>query len=298
MIPLSQGQLTLLETCPRRFKHFFIDGLSGPASYEQKIKTQWGAQFHLLMQQRSLDLPIEVMSDADAEMMDRLSALAKTAPDIFQYLPISAQASKENVFVQSEQRRTFAFNDYLLTVIYDLVIETPSQGQIFDWKTHQQPPRKEWLQTDWQTRLYLYVLAETTALSPEQISMTYCFVRINENSPDKTQPDKSQQTPPPSFYRFSYSAAQHEQTKRDLQALTQTLTSAIAQLKTNQNKPGHHEAFPKIDESKGLCDRCPFAIRCDRAISTFTGTNRNSDPYHLLRKARQITAETVEEIPL
>lgn len=287
MLPLSQGQLTLLDTCLRKFKHVFFDALASPSSYEQKAKTQWGSQFHLLMQQRSLDLPIEVMAEADAEMMRRLSALAEAAPEVFEYLPISAEtAAAKNVLVQSEQRRTLAFEGYLLTAIYDLVVEAPNQGQIFDWKTHQQPPRKDWLQRDWQTRLYLYVLAETTALTPEQLSMTYCFVRAEESHHD--------QDTPPSFYRLDYSTAQHQQTHQDLQAITGQLTKAIALLETGQAEA----AFPKVAEAKGLCDRCPFAIRCDRAQAAFPTTDPTADPYQLLRQAQKITAATVEEIPL
>ena len=145
---------------------FFLEALSGPATYEQQLTTQWGSRFHLLMQQRALDLPVEVMVGANAEMSDSLAALAESAPEVFAHLPETAgkaasesaseSASKsadktvvdEVTFSQSEHRRRLAFNGYLLTVIYDLlVIDSRSavdqasqngdgyQGQIFDWKT-------------------------------------------------------------------------------------------------------------------------------------------------------------------
>jgi ATP-dependent exoDNAse (exonuclease V) beta subunit len=59
----------------------------------------------------------------------------------------------------------------LLTVIYDLLIEAEDNAQILDWKTYPQPKEQNRLAKDWQTRLYLYVLAETSDYLPEQISM-------------------------------------------------------------------------------------------------------------------------------
>lgn len=314
MLPLSQGHLTCFSTCPRKFKYIFFDALSSPSSYEQKAKTQWGSQFHMLMQQRALDLPIEVMSAADDEMTHRLQALAKAAPQVFEQLsaiahPASSAPSSHTTTshtttshtnsTHSEQRRTLAFNDYLLTVIYDLVIESPDSAQIFDWKTHQQPPRKEWLETDWQTRLYLYVLCETTDLAPEQISMTYCFVRIGSNnqiSPEAQEATSAttKEVPSPDFYRFGYSESQHRKTQQDLLQLTGRLTQGIAQIDANPVDI----AFPKIDEEKGLCEACLFNIRCDRASSVTSFTPDTNEPYKLLRAARQITAETVPEIPI
>ena len=314
MLPLSQGHLTLLDACDRKFKYVFFDALSSPSSYEQKTKTQWGTQFHLLMQQRALNLPIAVMSDADAEMMQRLSALLsaleESAPDVFAPLKAgSGPVMNAEASYQSEQKRTLDFNGYLLTVIYDLVVESPGSARIFDWKTHQQPPRKDWLQADWQTKLYLYVLCETSDLLPEQLSMTYCFVRaeaeggakngaenaVENGAENGARASGTEDTAPlPSFYRFGYSAAQHHQTRKALEALTNRLTQGISLLETGREAIG----FPKVDEAKGLCVTCPFAIRCDRTSAATPTHKKSDDPYHLLRAARQITAESVEEVPL
>ncbi len=275
MLPLSQSHLTLLDACPRKYQYVFFDALSGPSTYEQQTTAQWGSQFHLLMQQRSLDLPVELLSQANAEMAASMAALAKAAPEVFEHLPASGDPSESLTFSQSEHRRTLAFGRYLLTVVYDLVVLSSQQGQIFDWKTHQHPPRQSWLQNDWQTRLYLYVLCETTALSPEQLSMTYWFVRLGDALPSGQEP---------SFYRFGYSAAQHQQTQRDLQQLTDRLTRMQQQAD-----------FPKVAIEKGLCDRCLFNVRCDRAPASAPSP---TSPQQLLQAASQLTADSVEEIPL
>ncbi|NEP17584.1 MAG: PD-(D/E)XK nuclease family protein [Leptolyngbya sp. SIO4C1] len=236
---LSQSHLTLLETCPRKFQHIFLEALAVPTGPDQQTSALWGSQFHLLMQQQALGLPIEVMAPADPEMSESVAALRQAAPDLF------ATAGPSELR-QSEHQRTLAFNDYLLTVVYDLLILSPAAGQIIDWKTYQRPPQRSWLETDWQTRLYLYVLAETAALAPEQISMTYWFVRSRDRQTGRLQPES---------YRFGYSARQHAQTQAALMSLTQQLT----QLRQSA------AAFPKVDIAKGRCDRCPFAIRCQRA---------------------------------
>ena len=303
MLPLSQSHLSHLDACARRYEYVFFDSLAGPASYEQHLKTQWGSQFHLLMQQQALNLPVETLARVDEEMSASLSALQAAAPDVFEYLSKtvpSDQASHQGSalakglinsqpFSQSEHRRTLTFNGYLLTAIYDLVVlsqATPQpQGLIFDWKTHQQPPNRDQLQRNWQTRLYLYLLSETSELAPEDISMTYWFVRMTSEA--------TQTVNKPSFYKFSYSLAEHDQTRRDLQTLTDRLTE--------MRETAH---FPKVAIEKGLCDRCPFNVRCDRlsADSAFSSTSTSStsttDPQQLLKTARQLAIENIPEIPL
>lgn len=251
------------------------------------------------MQQQALDLPVEVLSAADTDMTASLSALRTAAPEVFAYLPKSnidiadvtpsapTPVFSASVFSQSEHRRTFVFGDYLLNAIYDLVVistEPASRsGQIFDWKTHQKPPSKERLATDWQKRLYPYILCETSDLSPEEISITYWFVRPDrQTSPVESQ--KIETSSQPSFYKFSYDLAQHDQTRKDLRELTERLTTMREQA-----------YFPKVAVEKGLCDRCPFNLRCDRPSAN---TTRAQNPQHLLKAARQLTADSVPEIPL
>ncbi|MEO1591689.1 MAG: PD-(D/E)XK nuclease family protein [Cyanobacteria bacterium J06632_22] len=243
---LTQTHLTLLATCPRKFQHIFINSFSPPPDPDLQASATWGNQFHLLMQQQALALPITVMEPVDTEMTACLTQLRKTAPELFKAPPADWQH-------QSETQRNRAFNGYLLVVIYDLLRIGPNQAEIVDWKTYQQTPKREWIENDWQTRLYLFVLAETSGLSPQQLSMTYWFVRSKH--PDTQQPQ-------PESYRFSYSQAQHDQTRDDLHRLTAKLSALIAQ----------GADFSQVDESSGKCDRCPFARRCDRAGTPEAGT--------------------------
>lgn len=263
LLPLSQGQLTLLEACARKYQYIYRDGLTVPMGQEQQAQTDWGSQFHQLMQQQELGLPIEPLITADPEMMASFTALQQAAPDLF-------APTAEGTFRQSEHQRTLVFNHYLLTVIYDRIILSPGQAEIIDWKTHLTPPPRSRLQQDWQLRLYLYVLAETTQLLPEQVSMTYWFVRHRDPQTHELAPTSS---------RFTYDRQRHHQTE---QALTH-LTGQLDQLRL-QAAP-----FPKVARSKGLCNTCAFCLRCDRVDQPFDLT---------FQAARQMTPETVAETTL
>jgi hypothetical protein len=169
-MPLTQGHLKQLETCPRRFQYSYLEQVTVPNDPAVLERQQWGTQFHLVMQQRELGLSVAAMLAKDPELEVAVNRLLETAPELF-------SAPRPDDFRRSEHRRQLAFNGYLLTVIYDLLIMTPQQAQIVDWKTYLRPPHQAQLEQDWQTRLYLYVLVETTELTPEQVSMSYWFVR-------------------------------------------------------------------------------------------------------------------------
>ncbi len=235
LTPLSQQQLNLLETCPRKFQHIYFDQLGTPISPDQQERLTWGSRFHLLMQQRELGLPVEFLVEEDAQLQHWVTALVDAASDVLTPDP--------RTFRESEHCRTLTFQGYLLTVIYDLLIEGETSAQILDWKTYPQPKDHHWLAQDWQKRLYLYVLAETSDYAPEQISMTYWFV-------------KSQ--PRPQSLKFSYSTAQHEKTRQDLTRLLTQLTGWLQRYQEDRI------AFPQVVESAGRCPDCNFAVRCQR----------------------------------
>ncbi|MEO1508434.1 MAG: PD-(D/E)XK nuclease family protein [Cyanobacteria bacterium J06633_23] len=236
VISLSQAHLTLLESCPRRFQYIFNQSLAVPPKPAGQEAALWGSQFHLLMQQQFLGIPIDVMSTAHGDMTAKVEALRQQAPQLFHSGP-------DERLRQSEHQRTLAFNGYLFTVIYDLLVLTDSSGLIVDWKTYLKPPLQQYLAQDWQTRLYLYVLSETSHLNPEQLTMAYWFVRHRNDRGEDL---------PPSDYRFAYSLQQHDQTRAELLRLTDQL-SALRQ----------SNAFPQTSVLE-RCGRCPFQIRCQR----------------------------------
>ena len=196
LIHLSQAHLNLLETCPPQFQRIYLDQLASPISPEQQEKLTWGDQFHRLMQQQQLGLPIASLLAEDEQLKPAITQLIKAIKN--------PEKSGKNIWQEAEHCRTLKLENYLLTVIYDLLIIESDRAQILDWKTYPQPENPEKLAKNWQTRLYLYVLAETSNFSPEEISLTYWFVKVSRM---------------PQSLTFNYSQEQHQKTKKDLRQL-------------------------------------------------------------------------------
>ncbi|MBW4488424.1 MAG: PD-(D/E)XK nuclease family protein [Trichocoleus desertorum ATA4-8-CV12] len=243
---LSQGQLNLLETCPRKFQHIYLEQLGSPSTPEQQAHQAWGSRFHLLMQQQELGLPIDALMAEDAQMQRCVSTLLAAVPEIVG----PAATSSGSTWRQSEHRRTCSVQGYPITVIYDLVM-LEEQARILDWKTYPRPPQRSWLAHNWQTRLYPFVLAETSPYLPEQISLTYWFVQAQDD------PTKA---PLPQSLTFPYSSAWHEQTRQELTQLLQQLTGWLERYQQG-------EPFPQVNVALEHCDDCQFSGRCQRHSS-------------------------------
>ncbi|MEB3161080.1 MAG: PD-(D/E)XK nuclease family protein [Synechocystis sp.] len=169
---LNQSHLQLLSTCPPQFQRRYLEQLGGLIEPDHQAKAEWGKTFHQLMQQWALGLPVETMlsqspDPAAAEFRAALQTLVANVPAL--QLPPSQR--------QAEHQRTFNLGADLLTVVYDLLVILPDRAEILDWKTYPQPAKKAKITDHWQTKLYLYVLAETSNYAPEQLSMTYWFVQ-------------------------------------------------------------------------------------------------------------------------
>ncbi|MBI1242552.1 PD-(D/E)XK nuclease family protein [Umezakia ovalisporum] len=235
LLHLSQGHLNLLEACPRKFQHIYLEELNSPPNPQHEEYQTLGSRFHLLMQQREMGLPIDSLVQADAQLQTWMSGFANAAPEIL-------TPTEDQIFRASEHYRTLQTNNYLLTVVYDLLITDHQQAQIIDWKTYPQPPHKHQLQQNWQTRLYLYVLAETSAYLPKNISMTYWFVQCEGE---------------PQNIKFNYNTTQHQKTAKKLNQLLNQLTNWLEDYRKNQ-------LFPQVIETSQICNYCHFAPRCDR----------------------------------
>lgn len=244
---LSQSHLNQLALCPRRFQYLFLDQFSAPITSEQQENLAWGNQFHRLMQQYELGLPVFSPAGAETQsdpIQQCVQCFIQATPDLFR--------SQPNHFRQSEHRRSLELQDYLLTVVYDLVILEEHQARILDWKTYAKPRSPQWLAADWQTRLYPFVLTETSSFQAEQISMTYWFVRA-------TQPGKA--APAPASAHFRYNSTLHEKNRADLTALLTQLTQWL-------DDYGNGKNLPQVHEAAGHCATCSFARRCDRGQAT------------------------------
>lgn len=237
ILRLSQGHLNLLATCPRKFQHSYLEQLYTPIDPKHEEYQTLGSRFHLLMQQREIGLPIDNLLQANTQLQNWMTEFTNIAPEIF------TTNTDNQTFRESEHYRTLQIGNYLLTVIYDLLIANQDQAEILDWKTHPQPPKPKILAQNWQTRLYLYVMAETSNYLLENISMTYWFVQSKEQTKN---------------IKFSYNEHEHQKTTDELHQLLNNLTKWVEDYQYNQI------SLPQTTKSQKICESCQYAVRCHR----------------------------------
>jgi hypothetical protein len=235
ILSVSQGMLTLFETCPRRFQHTYLDELGLRALDWEDPQQQVGKQFHQLMQQEWLGLDISALLAGSPVLARRFQSYREHPPVLIQGQ------------VLTEHRRTVLDAGFLLVGIYDLLILGDNQAQIVDWKSYAQPRKGDRLQETWQSRLYPYLLARTSGYSPAQISMTYWFAEPSSAGSHSVT--------------FAYSQARHTQVQSQLSDCLTRLTQAMTDYQQGID-------FPQVPVSAGHCysrwEQCPYGRRCDR----------------------------------
>ena len=211
------------------------------ADLKGKKKLILGANFHLLMQQKELGLDVLALASSDPALQKWLTAFENQPPEMLdgdrlcehrRTLEICSEISLHNSGNGDRGQGDF-LSSTLITVIYDFLILGDRQGQILDWKTHQVPITADKLRDNWQTQLYLYVLAKTTNYAPEQLSMTYWFANTAQS------------------VIIAYSQGEYDRTEKKLQQILLDIAQA-------QN-------YPKLNlEASAACKYCEFRDRCDR----------------------------------
>lgn len=246
---ISQAHLNTWDICQRRYKYKFLEELSLPeADLQSKQSLLLGANFHLLMQQREMGLDVMELAGSEAKLQSWLNAFATYPPDMIDgdrlcehrrtleislgTFDISNNTSRIQTSLHHIENKDAGQGYFVLTAIYDFLILGDRRAQILDWKTHQRAIAKEKLETSWQTRLYLYLLAETTDYLPEQLSMTYWFANTATS------------------VVIEYSQSEHERTDRDLKKILDEISYA--------------QDYPKLAMGSPECKHCEFRDRCDR----------------------------------
>ncbi|NJK40837.1 MAG: PD-(D/E)XK nuclease family protein [Acaryochloridaceae cyanobacterium SU_2_1] len=233
---LSQGQLNLLTSCPRKFQHRYLDQIDPSLGLETQSHQRLGTQFHQLMQQQALGLEIQPLIAAHPPIQTWFDSFAQFPPPMIRGEHLS------------EYHRWGWLEGYLLVAIYDLLILNPEQAQVLDWKSYARPRQDIELRQNWQTRLYLYLLAETSDYAPEQISMTYWFAEAPELGRANT-------------LTFAYDQTLHAQTHQELRGW-------LSQLRDWCQAYARGEDFPQVPLTAQQCYTawgcCPFVNRCQR----------------------------------
>ncbi|MFP4219646.1 MAG: PD-(D/E)XK nuclease family protein [Phormidium sp.] len=242
ILRLSQSHLNRLQDCPRWFQISLIEHRDAPVSPPQQQRLAEGNRFHQLMQQRELGLPIEsVLPPGDK--------LRRWIEDFDRYAPtcITPNPNRDSIRLRdAEHERSLFWQNILWLVRYDLLLLSPKRAQILDWKTYRRPRQPTWLKQNWQTRLYPFVLAETSSYPPESISLIYWFVEgATAESDSQSGPDSTQ---PTQCWQFNYSSQEHEATRRDLSQIAQQFQQYWLAYQQGQD-------FPRRQGGSGPCDR-------------------------------------------
>lgn len=241
---LSRSKLVSFLDCPRRFQLRYLkrlpwpDAPDNPEAAETMIR---GQQFHLLLERRFLGLDVPLNSVGD-------TAVSTWFQTFIQHNPV-----RQNGRFLPEHRLTVPIGNHLLLGRFDLLVVREAEGaaageengapfaHVYDWKTGQ-PRSERALRQDWQTRLYLALLAEGgaalwrgRALLPENVTLTYWYV---------TEPDAPR--------HFTYSQAEHRQNWADIQAI-------VAQIDAHLTA----ETWP-LTGDLAQCRRCAFQVYCGR----------------------------------
>jgi hypothetical protein len=236
---LSRGKLATFLECRRRFQLRYLEGAAWPAAplpIADEERLGRGQQFHQLVQQFYLGLPVDAATIADRTLREWWLTFVQYKPKLLHGRTLP------------ELTLTIPIERHLLHGRFDLLVVGEKEGspfaQLYDWKTGKLPDETA-LRHDWQTRLYLAMLAESgqalwaaghTTLEPEQISMTYWYV-----------------TAPHEPRVITYNRAWHEQNWAEIKAI-------VAQIEAQQLGEG---VWP-LTEDRSQCRVCAYQALCGR----------------------------------
>jgi CRISPR/Cas system-associated exonuclease Cas4 (RecB family) len=172
---LSRSRLASFLVCQRQFQLRVLERLTWPENplrQADEARLERGQQFHQLLERHFLGLAIEAATIAEPQVRNWWLVFA------------NSQLNLPHGRTLPELSLTIPIGNHLLNGRFDLLIVGEADGKplahIVDWKTGK-PQAEADLRHDWQTRLYLAMLAESgeavvKGLTPEQIGMTYWYV--------------------------------------------------------------------------------------------------------------------------
>lgn len=233
-VALSRYKLDTFLTCQRRFQLRYLERLPWPEmplAPDTIQSRQRGEQFHRVLEQSFLGFPVDENLIGDEQVLGWWRQFAQSG------------LKMPNGRRRPELSLTIPVGNQVLVGRFDLVILGEEQGQpfvhLFDWKTSK-PLSVSELKAEWQTRLYFAMLAESgsalgTSVSPEQIHLTYWYVR--EPHAPRT---------------LSYDSAWHAQNWAEIKALVADIE---AHLQSGQ--------WP-LTEQWSHCQACRYQLYCGR----------------------------------
>ncbi len=244
----SQRNLQDYVDCRRRFQLRYLDQLAWPAievepMIEQERRLQAGAAFHRMVQRYLVGVPAESLSALVESEGQNNRDLKRWWQN---FLGFSGIVPEENVLVEGVLSARIV--SYRLLAKYDFICwevdGAVARVTIFDWKTSQQRPPRQWQVERLQTRIYPYLLVQAgpqilgvDKLSPEQVEMVYWFTEF-----------------PQEPHRFVYSSEQY-------QLDHEYLTGLVSEIE------GLPEEDYQLTSDESKCKYCTYRSLCDRGIT-------------------------------
>lgn len=234
----SQASLQDFVDCPRRFQLKYVLKLAWPAiavepllGYEED--TERGQVFHRLVERFYNGVPPEVISGSISD-----SLLLGWWQTFLEEPPLSLP---EKVLLP-EVRMNTVLDEQRLVAIFDLLAIDPERRLVIvDWKTGRFRPKRESVDTRWQTKLYPFVAVEAgerffkTAVNPDRVSMVFWYANYPEEP-----------------HVFHYSQDQHRSIREQLRAVFSEISQCF---ETEQWKLAGDEGHCKFCVYRSLCDR-------------------------------------------
>jgi hypothetical protein len=248
----SQSSLQDYLDCPRRFELRYLMHVAWPAVesepvVEQERDLRLGQDFHRMAQQYLLGVP--------AVRLARFITDSDLAQWWENFLVFAEQAGLKNrLCAYPEASLSAAVGRYRLMAQYDLIASgQDGRLNIFDWKTHRKRPRREWLASRMQSKVYPYIfvragryLNDGRPVLPETVEMVYWFTGY----PD--QPE-----------HFQYRPGQFEQDEADLVRLIDEIVRQAA-LSTGSAQPGRVAPEYPLTMHAERCVYCNYRSLCER----------------------------------
>ena len=234
----SRYKLLTFLACRRRFQLRYLvqqPWPDAPQGDEWRLASERGLAFHKLLERHFLGLPplpAEMGAGEDRALRQWWQRFQEQGPVV----PAGQRLPELTLMVP--------VGSHLLTGRFDLLVLTgDGAAHIFDWKTERRPRSLAELAGDWQTRLYLALLAEGgeallpgRGLDPAQIRLTYWFVHD-----------------PAGGVTIGYNATEHAASWAGIRALVAQIDGQLAET----------AAWPLTDDW-GVCGRCAYQVLCGR----------------------------------
>lgn len=241
-LTLAQQHLYTFQACPRRFYLRYLVHVpwpEAPLDSELELAYERGRRFHRWVERRFLGLPIAGEGTRDPVLESWWATFEHDAPA----LPDGRRFAETSLTVPIGPD-----GRHRLTGRFDLLIVGPAAdgkpaSSLFDWKTGE-PREMARLVRAWQTRVYLFVLAEggtalvprlPEAFAPDRLAFIYWYV-----------------ADPATPRRIAYDRVTHHRNRAELEAIVAGID--------HQLTAGE---WPLTDDWKE-CRHCPYRAHCGR----------------------------------